>query len=117
MKQVNLVPSNNLVTNSTKAAISRRAYQISLIAVGLLSASLASAGLGSGLDTATTSITELRDKAFIVVGVAAGAYLLWQAVLCWSGKKDWSDMIPAMLHVAIAGSAITLAAWLWTTLA
>lgn len=93
------------------------AIQTALLLTALMVSSFASAGLGGGLETATNSVTEIRDKAFLLVGVGAGAYLLWQAVLCWNGKKDWSDMIPAMIHVAIAGASITLATWLWTTLA
>ena len=105
------------IANDNKVTWSKYAYQAVAMTALIASAGMANAGLGGGLDTATNSVTEIRDKAFLLVGVGAGAYLLWQAVLCWNGKKDWSDMIPAMIHVAIAGGSITLATWLWTTLA
>lgn len=120
MSDLNLVSSSVVKTDvavtNNQVTWSHRAYQVTMCAMLIGYAGMASAGLGGGLDTATSSVTEIRDKAFLLVGVGAGAYLLWQAVLCWNGKKDWSDMIPAMMHVAIAGASITLAAWLWTTL-
>ena len=82
-----------------------------------LVAGTASAGLTEGLSTAKSKTQEITTAAYALIGVAAGAYLLWQAVLCWNGKKDWSDMVPAIMHVAIAGGAITLATWAWSTMA
>lgn len=80
-------------------------------------AGTATAGLTEGLTTAKTKTQEITTAAYALIGVAAGAYLLWQAVLCWNGKKDWSDMVPAIIHVAIAGAAITLATFAWEMLA
>ena len=92
---------------------------IAVVAVALFSPSLAwsAGGLSGGLDTAKTQVTAIRTALYAIVGIGAGLYLLWQAVLCWNGKKDWSDMVPAIIHVAIAGGAITLATWAWETLA
>lgn len=92
---------------------------IAVVAVTMLTPSLAwsAGGLSGGLDTAKTQVTTIRTALYAIVGIGAGLYLLWQAVLCWNGKKDWSDMVPAIIHVAIAGGAITLATWAWSTLA
>lgn len=91
-------------------------YQLYVAALVMLYASTASAGLTGGLSTAKSSVSEITTSVYALVGVAAGAYLLWQAVLCWNGKKDWSDMVPALVHVAVAGGSITAAAWAWGAL-
>ena len=114
MKTDLTTPQSQVAENKTWT---NNVYQAYLACVVMFYASSASAGLSGGLSTAQSSVSEITTAVYALVGVAAGAYLLWQAVLCWNGKKDWSDMIPALVHVAVAGGSITAAAWAWSALA
>lgn len=107
----------DLTTSQASKTWSNRIYQVYIAVIVMFYASTASAGLSGGLNTAKSSVSEITTSVYALVGVAAGAYLLWQAVLCWNGKKDWSDMVPALVHVAVAGGSITAAAWAWSVLA
>lgn len=106
----------DLTTLQAPKTWTSKLYQAYIATVVMFYASTASAGLSGGLNTAKSSVSEITTSVYALVGVAAGAYLLWQAVLCWNGKKDWSDMVPALVHVAVAGGSITAAAWAWSVL-
>lgn len=106
-----MVRFNQALENAEKWA-GRAVVALPLLAM----AGSASAGLTEGLTTAKSKTQEITTAAYALIGIAAGAYLLWQAVLCWNGKKDWSDMVPAIIHVAIAGGALTLATFAWQSM-
>lgn len=89
---------------------------VALAAIVLFTIPEAHADLQGGLNKAKSYTTMIRDGIFAAAGVLAGLYLLWKALQAWQGRADWGEFAMACVHVAIAGSAVALAGWLWTSL-
>lgn len=89
---------------------------VALAAVVLFAIPEAHADLQGGLTKAQNMTTMIRDGIFAAAGVAAGLYLLWKALQAWQGRADWGEFAMACVHVAVAGGAVALAGWLWTSL-
>lgn len=83
-----------------------------LAVVAMLGAApLASA---AGFEETGKSMANTIFKAFYgIVGVVALIVGLWQAVECWSGKRDWMDFGKTMGWIAIAAATPALVAWIW----
>lgn len=106
----------NVVTQSkVKSTWISKLYQMQLFVFTLFYVNVASAtatgGLSGGMTTVTSRVDAFTTTALALVGAAAGIYLLYVAVGCWNGKRDWSEMVPALIKVAVAGGAVTAAAW------
>ena len=72
---------------------------------------LASGKLSGGLNEAQSNLTLIKTWGISIAGVGAVVYLLWKAIEAWRGRGDWGDFGMAVVHVALAGAAATLAAW------
>ena len=77
----------------------------------LTQAALASGKLQGGLNEAQSNLTAIKTWGITIAGVGAVVYLLWKGVETWRGRGDWADFGMAVVHVALAGAAATLAAW------
>lgn len=89
---------------------------MALTATALFVAPEAYADLQGGLNQAKSYTTMIRDGLFAAAGILAGLYLLWKALQAWQGRADWGEFGMACIYVAIAGSSIALANYLWTAL-
>jgi hypothetical protein len=89
----------------------RAALFCALVTVG--NVALAGGGGLGGLNTATTTATSIRTGLFAFVGVLAGIYLIYLAIMAKSDKKTWGDFGMGVVHVAIAGASIVLGEWAW----
>lgn len=69
---------------------------------------------GGFADDAKNMITTIRTGIYGLVGVVAGLALLWQFVMGWSGRKQWTDILETSLWIVGAGAAIALATYLFT---
>ena len=72
---------------------------------------LASGKLQGGLNEAQNNLTMIKTWGITIAGVGAIVYLLWKGVETWRGRGDWGDFGMAVVHVALAGAAATLAGW------
>lgn len=72
---------------------------------------LASGKLQGGLNEAQSNLTAIKTWGITIAGVGAIVYLLWKGVETWRGRGDWGDFGMAVVHVALAGAAATLAGW------
>ncbi|HCX5125583.1 TPA: conjugal transfer protein [Escherichia coli] len=73
-----------------------------------LTASVAYAG---GLDTATTTMTEIKTWAFGFGGVCALCYLIYNIIMAFMEKKSWSDVGMALIYCSLAGGALYAGNW------
>lgn len=89
---------------------------VALAAVALFAIPEAHADLQGGIKKAENYSKMIRDGIYSVAGFIAAIYLLWKGLQAWQGRADWGEFGMACVHVAIAGSAIVLAGWLWTSL-
>lgn len=71
----------------------------------------ASGKLQGGLNEAQTNLTAIKTWGISIAGVGAIVYLLWKGIETWRGRGDWGDFGMAVVHVALAGAAATLAGW------
>ena len=72
---------------------------------------LASGKLAGGLNEAQSNLTAIKTWGITIAGVGAIVYLLWKGIETWRGRGDWGDFGMAVVHVALAGAAATLAGW------
>lgn len=87
-----------------------------LAAIVLFTIPEAHADLQGGINKAKSYTTMIRDGVFSIAAVFAGLYLLWKVLQAMQGRADWGEVGMACVHVAVAGGAIALAGWLWTSL-
>lgn len=72
---------------------------------------LASGKLQGGLNEAQNNLTMIKTWGISIAAVGAIVYLLWKGIETWRGRGDWGDFGMAVVHVALAGAAATLAGW------
>lgn len=77
----------------------------------------AAGGLSGGLSMAQTNINSLSSNAMLIAAAGAVVYLLFKAVQAWTGRCEWSEFLISCVWVAVAGASVTLAGWLWKTMA
>ncbi len=68
----------------------------------------------AGLGAITTEITTIRTAIYAAAGVGSGLYLLWLGIMAKVEKKSWGDFGMGVVHVALLGASIVLAAWAWS---
>lgn len=93
-------------------AQSIRAKIFGLGALVLTNAALAQTVPG-GLTTAKNTASGISSGVYAFVGVFAGIYLLYLAVMAKIERKSWADFGMGVVHVAVAGGSVVLAAWAW----
>ena len=69
--------------------------------------------LASGLDTATSEATKIKEWGYKFLGVAALGYIIFNVVMAYLGRKGWGEVAMAVIYAAIAGAAIVLGEWAW----
>ncbi len=70
--------------------------------------------LADGFNEVTTIATNIRAGMYTLVGVLAGAVLLWTVFQIKTGRKTWSDFLETSLLTFVAGGAIVFATYLFT---
>jgi hypothetical protein len=91
----------------------RAALFFALLTVGNAALAGTSGGGMGGLTTATTTASSIQSGLFAFVGVCAGIYLIYLAVMAKADKKTWGDFGMGVVHVSIAGASVVLASWAW----
>lgn len=100
--------SLKLMAQSTVAKV------VGLVTLALTNAALAQTTVPGGLTTATNTASAISSGFYALVGVFAGIYLLYLAVMAKIERKSWSDFGMGVVHVAAAGGSVVLAAWAWS---
>jgi hypothetical protein len=78
---------------------------------GILLSQYAHAG---GLPSATQGATTFSTWLYAFLGVCAVIYLGWKGAEAWMDRGHWSDFVMACGKVAVVGSVVVLAPWLWS---
>lgn len=98
--------TNNKLSTLTKRVLSTAG----VVAVEIYSTS---AHALAGLDTATSTATEIKTGMYAFVGVGALIYLIYLALMAFTEKKTWADFGMGVVHVSFAGAALALGTWAW----
>jgi hypothetical protein len=78
----------------------------------VMSMAARAAWAGGGLAAGTQAANTFTAWFYSLCGVAAGSYLLWVGIQCWSNKADWiHDFGGGIAKVAGVGGALVLAGW------
>jgi hypothetical protein len=97
---------------SKSMAESIKAKVVGLAALALTNVAMAQTVPG-GLTTAKNTASGIQTGVYEFVGVFAGIYLLYLAVMAKIERKAWADFGMGVVHVSLAGGAVVLAAWAW----
>ena len=89
-------------------------YRITRIKLVLLTACMPSSyAHAGGLQSATSGATTFQIWLYSFLGVCAVIYLGWKGAEAWMDKAHWSEFVTAAGKVAVVGSVVVLAPWLW----
>lgn len=89
-------------------------YRIIKLRLALLTVStMSSYAHAGGLQSATSGATTFQIWLYSFLGVCAVIYLGWKGAEAWMDKAHWSEFVTACAKVAVVGSVVVLAPWLW----
>lgn len=86
---------------------------MTLLAVLLFCPSAFAAGLADG----TSELSAIKTWLYGAMGVAAFIYLMYYIVMAKLDKKQWGDVLMALVQVSLAGGALTAVTWAWAIFA
>ena len=98
-------------------SIKNKKFAAAFVAAFLLSAgnaALAAGGGVGGLNTATSTASNVQIAMYSLAGACAGIYLLYLGMMAWTERKTWSDFGMGVVYVALVGAAGVLATWAWS---
>lgn len=67
-----------------------------------------------GLQEATDQVGEIKTWAYGLLGVGVFVYLIYNVIMALLDKKQWADVLMALVYVAIAGGVIVGGEWAWS---
>lgn len=85
---------------------------IVLAFVAMFFTSLAFAQTG-GLDQATTTVDEIKTWAYGFLGVGVFCYIIYNVIMALLDRKQWSEVLMAVVYTALAGAALVVTDWAW----
>ena len=71
----------------------------------------------AGLAKAKTSMTEIKDWAYAILGIGVFLYLIYLVIMALVNKGSWADVGMGVVYVAVAGGVLVLGDWAWSTFA
>ncbi|ELY1989185.1 conjugal transfer protein [Vibrio harveyi] len=76
---------------------------------------MSSPAMASGGFTKATEVAEdLKAEIYTFLGVIVFIYLMYNIINAKLGRQQWSDVLVALGHVALAGGAIAGGTWAWS---
>lgn len=103
--------TKSLIKQTAISAKSIKQTAVLVFTLLVTEAVLAGGSLSGGLNKAESNLTLIKTWGIRVAGIGAVVYLLWKGIETWRGRGDWGDFGMAVVHVALAGAAATLAGW------
>ncbi|EPN0316289.1 TrbC/VirB2 family protein [Vibrio vulnificus] len=70
-----------------------------------------------GFSKATDVAEDIKVELYAFLGVVVFIYLMYNVIMAKLGKQQWSDVLIALGHVALAGGVIAGATWAWNIFA
>ncbi|WP_394213462.1 TrbC/VirB2 family protein [Enterovibrio calviensis] len=87
------------------------------IASGVFLSLTSTSALAAGLSAGTDELNALKTWLYGALGVIAFIYLMYYVVMAKLEKKQWGDVLMALVQVSLAGGALTAVSWAWAIFA
>lgn len=70
------------------------------------------ASAGGGLQAGTNALTDFKVWLFTIVGIAALVYLIYNILMAFMERKQWSEVGMAFLYCSVAGGVLVGGNWM-----
>ncbi|MBI6621563.1 hypothetical protein YA0783_25070 [Pseudomonas corrugata] len=68
---------------------------------------------GGGLNAFNSEATSWKTWGYSVLGIICMIYLMYNVVMAMWDKKQWSDVVMALVYTAAAGGILVAGAYMW----